>query len=100
MNMKHGMIAGWAITVGMIVYGDITTCKTIPWPPRIVAAALVFGMLDIFSVISEELAGVVAIGIVLAAIVNKGFATNCNHAGGTVQPASYQTLDTPPTTLV
>lgn len=94
------MIAGFVITVGMITYGDVSKCKTLPWPPRFVAAAIVFGMLDLFSAVNEELPGVIAIGIVLAAIVNKGFAASCEHAGSTAQPASYSSLQTPGQTLV
>lgn len=94
MNPKHMFLAGFAITVGMITYGDVSKCHDVPWPPRIVATALVFGLLDLFSVVSEELAGVVAIGVVLASIVNKGFASDCQHAGATIQPASYTSLQT------
>lgn len=94
MNQKHFFLVGWVIVVGMIAYGDISKCKQLPWPPRIVAAALVFGLLDLFSALSEELAGIVAIGIVIAAVVNKGFAATCDHAEATAQPASYQSLQT------
>ena len=34
---------------------------------------LVFAMLDLFSLLSNELAAVMAVGVVLALIVNKGF---------------------------
>jgi hypothetical protein len=92
MNIKHAYLIAFAITVGIITWGDIKECHEMPWPPRIVAAGLAFGMLDIFSIVSEELSGVIAIGIVLAAIVNKGFTANCQHAEATAQPASYTTL--------
>lgn len=92
MNIKHAFLAGFAITAGIITWGDISQCHEMPWPPRFVGAALAFGMLDLFSVVSEELAGVIALGIVLAAIVNKGFSTSCDHAEATAQPASYQSL--------
>jgi hypothetical protein len=38
---------------------------------------LVFAMLSLFSLVSEELAGVIAIGIVLAIFINKGFVRDC-----------------------
>jgi hypothetical protein len=92
-------IAAFVVCAGMITYGDISQCKEMPWPPRIVAAALVFGLLDLFSGVAEELTGVIAIGIAIAAIVNKGFASSCEHAEATSQPSSYQSLQSNPPTL-
>jgi hypothetical protein len=87
------MVAGFVITLAIISYSEVSRCKQLPWPPRIIGTGLVFGLLDLFSFVSEELAGVVAIGIVLAAIVNKGFVTNCSHTeAGTTQPPSYKSL--------
>jgi hypothetical protein len=93
MNKRHLMMAAFLVTIGIITYGDISQCHDMPWPPRYVATALAFGVLDLFSIVQEDLAGVIAVGIVIAAIVNKGFTVDsCNHAESTVQPASYQTL--------
>ncbi len=94
MGGRKFFLAGFAITVGMITWGDFSKCSSLPWPPRIVAAAMVFAILDLFSALSEELAGVIAIGIVLAAIVNKGFATDCQHSEATAQ--AYSDTMTPP----
>lgn len=94
------MIA-WVITLGVIVFYEFKECHELPWPPRIIGAALVFFFLYLFSFISEELAGVMAIGVVLGAIVNKGFNTStsqCQHAEATAQPPSYQSLQGPNTT--
>jgi hypothetical protein len=95
MNKKHLFIIAFLVTIGTISWGEIKECHELPWPPKFIAAGITFGMLDLFSILSEDLASVIAIGIVLAALVNKGFTTNCQHAQGTVQPASYQTLQTP-----
>ena len=92
MNVRHAYVAGFALTIGTITYYDVKTCKTLPWPPRIVASALVFGILDLFSILSPELAGIVAIGIVLASLVNKGFTSNCDHAQATTQAYEFQTI--------
>lgn len=92
--MKGRSLFWLAFIVSIIVltWKDITTCHDLPWPPRYIGAALTFGMLDIFSHFSEELAGVVAIGIVMAILINKGFEANCNHAEATAQPASYEQI--------
>jgi membrane protein CcdC involved in cytochrome C biogenesis len=101
MNKNHLMVGGFIITVGMISYYEIKNCHTIPWPPRIVATGIVFGMIDLFSIFSPELAGVIAVGFILAAIVNKGFNTSgdCQHSEATIAPASYDALETRPDIL-
>lgn len=92
MNKAHMFVAGWAIVTGIITYQEVKSCHDLPWPPRFIAAALVFGLLWLFGTfISMELAGIIAVGMVLALWMNKQFLTNCNHTG-TVQPASYQYL--------
>lgn len=95
MNKRHVFVLAFVLTVGVITWGDIKECHELPWPPRFVGAALVFFFLDLFSMISEDLASVMTVGVVIAAIVNKGFTTpGCNHTQATAQPASYQTLQT------
>ena len=98
-------MGGFAITLGVITYEEITKCKEPPWPPRIIATGIVFGLLDIFSLVSDELASIMAIGIVAAALVTKGFNPNCGCQGNatppcprscaTAQPASYHALAAP-----
>lgn len=82
MNYKHLYLAGFLISVGVISYYDIAANHELPWPPRIVATGLVFAMLELFSGFSPELAGVLAIGFMLALIVNKKLiqssTKNCN----------------------
>jgi hypothetical protein len=102
----HKMMAGaFTITVGMIAWQEIRDCKTLPWPPRFAGAAITFGMLDLFSVaIGEELAGVIALGLLIALIYPtiRGGHANCNH-GGTAQTTSLVDLVNPsagpPTTI-
>lgn len=92
MTGRRAFLWAWIITSLMITWGAFTKCKPpqLPWPPRFIFAAMAFGILDIFSVLQEELAGVIAIGIVLAAIVQnvnpsstciRGFCTDCSHQG-------------------
>lgn len=80
------------ITIITLTWADIKNCHDLPWPPRYIGAGITFGMLDLFSIVSEELASVVAIGIVMAVVINKGFKPDCMHSGGTVQPASYNSI--------
>lgn len=92
MNARHGFLAGWAITIGTITYFDIKDCHDLPWPPRFIASAIVFGMIDLFATVNAELAGIIAIGIVLAALVNKGFTSDCTHTNATVQTSQFDSL--------
>jgi hypothetical protein len=73
MNLRNAYLISFALAVTIISYYDVHTCHRLPWPPRIVLTGLVFAMLDLFSLVSPELAGVIAVGVVLALIVNKGF---------------------------
>ena len=107
MNSRGIILGSFAISLGIICYLEIAKCKEAPWPPRIIGTGIVFGMIDLFSLISEELASVFAIGFVLAAVVSKGFSPSCGctgdaqppcpHPCATAQPASYQNLAQPPT---
>lgn len=84
-------MGGFVITVSTITWYEIQNCQRLPFPSRIVMTGLVFGLVDLLSMINPELGGVVGIGIVLAAIVNKGFVTGENGCAtlpcrGTVPP--------------
>ena len=93
MNFRHAYLIAFVLSVAVISYEDIHQCHRLPWPPRLIAAGLVFSLLSLFSAINEELAGVVAIGIVLATLVNKGFISDCApHTTSTVQPTQAQFL--------
>ena len=96
MKSKHLYLIGWVLTVSAIVYYDMKDCHRLPWPPRIIHSAIAFGMLDILSVFSEEIAGVMAIGIVIASFVSQGFKADnpCpgTATGATGQPSTMQFL--------
>lgn len=79
------------LACAMLAWRDIHDCHALPWPPRFIGAGIAFGMLDILAAFQEELAGVIAVGFVIGIAMNKGFKAECNHAGGTAQPASYLT---------
>lgn len=90
MNVKIGMLTGFVLSVTIITWMDLKECHQIPWPPRIVACAITFSLLDLFSDISAELASVVAVGFILAMIINKGYVADCKGIGvtSTNQPQS------------
>lgn len=78
-------------TVGIISFEEAKHCKQLPWPPHLVGAGIVFTLLGLFSFFSDELAGVMAIGFVLATYLNHGFVGNCSHNElGTTQPGTAQ----------
>jgi hypothetical protein len=88
MNTKHLYLTAFLLSIAGITFFSLKDCKELPWPPRIIATAIVFALIDIMSFFTEELAGVTAIGIVIAIYVQKGFAQGgCQHnqATGTGQ---------------
>lgn len=95
MTFKHTYLIAFMICIGAITYQDVKNCQDMPWPPRIIATGIVFGILDLFSIISEELAAVIALGIVLGFGMNSlpikgvalpGFGPHCDHpCQGTAQ---------------
>jgi len=105
MNSKLIIASSFAVTLGVISYMEISKCKEAPWPPRIIGTGIVFGMISLAALLSEELASVFAVGFVLAALVSKGFSPNCGcpqgqtppckHPCATAQPSSYQSLAGP-----
>ena len=73
MRSKHLYLIAWLLTISAIVYYDLKDCHRLPWPPRIIYAGIAFGLLDLLSAFSEELAGVMAIGLVIATYVRQGW---------------------------
>ena len=78
MNPRQLVIGGFVITVFMISWTEIRKCDRLPYPSRIVMTGLTFGLIDLLALVNAELGGVVAVGVVLAAIVNGGFVKTCN----------------------
>lgn len=64
------MVASFLIVLGVVTYQEVRYCHDLPWPPRLVATGMVFLFLDLFGAVAPELAGVMAIGMVLAMIIN------------------------------
>lgn len=103
MNKKHLYVGSFAVVLAIITYGDLRTCQELPWPPRFMATGLVFGILAALGDAIGDLAPVVAVGLVLAALINRGFRQpDCNArlAAATVQPSSYQVVDYAPLPVV
>lgn len=70
MNQKHLMVGAFIIVVGLITYQEVRACHDLPWPPRLIATGMVFLFLDLFGAVAPQLAGVMAIGMVLAFLIN------------------------------
>jgi len=81
MGGKRLYLWAFILTCGALTYYQIRECKRLPWPPRYIYAGLTFGLLDLFSLASEELAGVTAIGIVIATFIKRGWSADCNFGG-------------------
>jgi len=79
MNSKRVFLIAFLIFVATHTWYSLKKCHELPWPPVFIGAGLTFGMLSIFSVVSEELADTMAIGFVLAALVKQGFTGECSH---------------------
>jgi hypothetical protein len=108
MNIRRLNLFAFLIVISLITFRHIKGCKELPWPPQYIYTALVFGLVDITSFFSEEIAGVTSIGLVLAVAVctfgpegtcNLKLLTNCEH-GGTGQPqtTAYLGSSQPPST--
>lgn len=101
MNDRRLFVGCFVVVLIVIAWGDITQCSgndRLPWPPRIIMTAVVFGMLDLLSGVLGDVAPLVGVGLVLAALVNNKFThTDCNArlAKSTPQPASLDVF-TPP----
>jgi hypothetical protein len=93
MKSKHLYLIAWILTVGAIVYYDMKDCHRLPWPPRIIYAGIAYGLLDLLAFFSEEIAGVMAIGIVIGTFVTNGWKADnpCPGTSSGVNTAQPQT---------
>lgn len=92
-NTRKLFVVCFILTLSVITWGDLTKCKQLPWPPRFIATGLMFGILDMASGVLGEIAPMVGVGIVIAALLSDSFTSpDCNArlAASTVQPSEYQ----------
>lgn len=94
MNPRRLNLFAFLLAVSAITYFHMKKCRELPWPPQFIYTALVFVMLDFFSLLNEELAGVTSIGFVIALFVKQGWITDCEH-GGTGQPQTTAFMGSP-----
>jgi cell wall-associated NlpC family hydrolase len=95
MKLKHLYVTCFFVVLGIISYGDVTECGDMPFPPRFVATGITFGTLAMASGFIGPAAPLVAIGFVIAAILNKNFrAPDCEArlAAATSNPGSMNYL--------
>ena len=93
MNSNRLYLAAFFVVVLIISWSYIMTCREPPWPPRLVGAGIVFGMLDLTTGIVGDAAPIMAVGFVLAFLVNHMFRKidcQAHLALGTAQPPVYQ----------
>jgi hypothetical protein len=104
MNTRRLNLYAFLIAISIITYGHVKRCRELPWPPQYIYTALVFGLLDIFSIFNEEIAGVTSIGFVIAITVGTlspealpgqlQWSVDCEH-GGTGQPGQTAYIGSP-----
>lgn len=87
------------VAVGLVTWQEIKCCRDLPWPPRYVYTGLTFGLLDLVSLADEDLAGVIAIGFVLAiALQLAGSTTGSTRNPFTTPQCNHQSTAQPSTT--
>lgn len=70
MNSRGLFLAAFIVTGSLIAYEDIAKCHMLPWPPRFIFTGITFGLLDLAAGFIGDLAGLIAIGMTLAAILD------------------------------
>lgn len=97
MNARRLNMWSFLLACGAITYWHIKKCRELPWPPQYIYTALVFAMLDIFSLFNEEISAVSSIGFVIAIFVKQGWIADCEHGGtGQVHTTAYLGSSQPP----
>lgn len=94
MNARRFYLIGFLLSVSIISYYQMKECHRLPWPPRIIYTGLAFVAIDLASMFNEEIAGVVAIGLVIALWLNKEWSADCSAytTEATSQPATTASL--------
>jgi hypothetical protein len=90
MNGKRLNLMAFMLICGAITYFDLRKCHRLPWPPRFIFAGMTFLMMEVISMFDETIAGVVAIGFVIAIFLKDGFVSDCDHVSPTGQPQAIE----------
>jgi len=80
------------LIVAIITYNDMKKCHRLPWPPRFIFAGLTFFLMEAVAILDETVAGVMAIGFVIAIYMKDGFVSSCpgQTTSQTGQPQSVE----------
>jgi hypothetical protein len=93
MNYRHFYLMGFVLSAAAISYYQMKECHRLPWPPRLIHTGMVFVCIDLMSMFNEEVAGIVAIGFVIAIFVKRGWVADCSEfqtaATGQPQTTSF-----------
>lgn len=95
MRGRNLNLLAFVLICATITYYDMKKCHRLPWPPRFVFAGMTFFLMEGVSIIDETLAGVIAIGMVIAIFLKKGLVSNCQgeFQGATGQPAKIGNIN-------
>jgi hypothetical protein len=92
MRGRNLNLMAFVIICGTIAYYDLKQCHRLPWPPRFIFAGLTFLLMEAVSIFDEQVAGVVAVGMVIAILLKDGFVSDCEHGAQTGQPQTAEFL--------
>lgn len=95
MRGRNLNLMAFVLICGTIAYFDMKKCHRLPWPPRFIFAGLTFFLMEAVSLMDETVAGVMAIGMVIAIYLKEGFVSNCpsEFGGATGQPAKIGNIN-------
>jgi hypothetical protein len=90
MRGRNLNLLAFILICSTIAYYDMKKCHRLPWPPRFIFAGMTFFMMEAVSLFDETVAGVMAIGFVIAIFLKNGFVASCDHGAQTGQPQSVE----------
>lgn len=90
MRGRNLNLMAFILICATITYYDLRRCKRLPWPPRFIFAGLTFFLMEAVSLVDESIAGVLAIGFVIAIFLKDGFVADCDHGAQTGQPQTVE----------
>lgn len=90
MRGRNLNLIAFILICATITYYDLKKCRRLPWPPRFIFAGLTFFLMEAVSIFDETVAGVMAIGFVIAIFLKDGFVADCEHGAQTGQPQTTE----------
>ena len=91
MRGRNLNLMAFILICATITYYDMKKCHRLPWPPRFIFAGLTFFMMEGIAIFDETIAGIMAIGMVIAIFLKEGFVASCD--GGVTPTGHPQTVE-------